>query len=187
MNIPSGGHDFSRAVAWAIFWALAPEGSVSKPPRDNIPSPHQVYFLTINCAGGKFIFQSERMVMLLLDTLNGSRAQGKFQLHEFAVMPNHVHLLISPGREVTLERAVQFIKGGFSYRAGKELGFRGEIWQRGYVDHRIRDGRHYTFHREYIRMNPVRAHLCEDARTFAYSSANPAHLLDAIPQGLKPI
>jgi putative transposase len=160
---------------------------VSKPPRDLIPSLQQVYFLSIGCSQGKSVFQSERMALLLLETLSGYRAQGKFQLHEFVVMPNHVHLLVTPGREVALERAVQFIKGGFSFRAGRELGFRGEIWQRGYVDHRIRDFADYVSHREYIHMNPVRAHLCESAAAFAYSSANPAHLLDAAPQGLKPI
>jgi putative transposase len=46
-------------------------------------------------------------------------------------MPNHVHLLVSLDEGISLERVVQFIKGGFSYRAGKEPGFTGEIWQRG--------------------------------------------------------
>jgi putative transposase len=160
---------------------------MSKPPRDFNPSPHQVYFLSIGCSQGKSIFQSERMAVLFLETLSGYRAQGKFELYEFIVMRNHVHLLVSPGRGVTLERAVQFIKGGFSFRAGKELGFKGEIWQRGYVDHRIRDAHDYAYHREYIHMNPVRAHLCENSAAFAYSSANFSHLVDAVPQGLKPI
>jgi len=158
---------------------------MAKPPRDLSSAPCQVYFLTISCAGGRSLFRSERMATLFLETLNDYRAQGKFEVHEFALMPNHVHLLISSGSGVTLERAVQFIKGGFSFRAGKEVGFNGEIWQRGYVDHRIRDAGDYAHHREYIHQNPVRAHLCEDARTFAYSSANTACAMDAAPQGLK--
>jgi len=166
---------------------FSPWGNMSKPPKDSAFSPHAAYFLTIGCAQGKSIFQSERMATLFLETLSGYRTQGKFQLHEFAVMPDHVHLLLSPGGEITIERAVQFIKGGFSFRAARELGFRGEIWQRGYVDHRIRDIRDYTYHCEYIHMNPLRAQLCESAATFPYSSANPAHFLDAAPQGLKPI
>ena len=31
-------------------------------------------------------------------------------------MPNHIHLLLTPEAEIPLERALQFIKGGFSYR-----------------------------------------------------------------------
>src|SRR6266566_7977562 len=36
-------------------------------------------------------------------------------------MPDHFHVLITP--TITLERALQLIKGGFSFRATKELGF----------------------------------------------------------------
>jgi len=34
-------------------------------------------------------------------------------------MPDHFHLLITPAHEVSLEKAVQLIKGGFSFRAKK--------------------------------------------------------------------
>lgn len=39
-------------------------------------------------------------------------------------MPDHFHVLITVEGEMTIERAVQFIKGGFAFRAGKELGFK---------------------------------------------------------------
>src|SRR5215813_12127618 len=58
------------------------------------------------------------------------RQPGKYLLHEFVVMPDHFQLLITPA--MTLERALQLIKGGFSYRARKELGFGGDIWQTSY-------------------------------------------------------
>jgi putative transposase len=132
------------------------------------------------------MLRSERMALLFVDTIQTYRAQAKFLLHEFVVMPNHVHLIVSPSPGITLEKAVQFIKGGFSYRAGKEFGEKGEIWQRGYVDHRIRDARDCEYHRIYIHMNPMRAKLCSAPELFTYSSANPFCTLDPIPQGLKP-
>jgi REP element-mobilizing transposase RayT len=60
------------------------------------------------------------------------REQRKYLLHEFVVMPDHFHLLITPIE--TLERALQLIKGSFSFRAKKELGFVGEIWQKSFYD-----------------------------------------------------
>jgi hypothetical protein len=45
-------------------------------------------------------------------------------------MPNDLHLIFTPA-DVTLERAMQFVKGGFSYRAKKQLGMQAEIWERG--------------------------------------------------------
>jgi putative transposase len=74
-------------------------------------------------------------------------------------MPNHIHLLLTPGPGLTLERVIQFIKGGFSYRVKKDIGVNSELWERGYVDHRIRDGSDYERHREYIRQNPIKAGL----------------------------
>jgi REP element-mobilizing transposase RayT len=37
-------------------------------------------------------------------------------------MPNHVHLIVTVNREMSIEKAVQLVKGNFSYRAKKELG-----------------------------------------------------------------
>jgi len=85
-----------------------------------------------------------------------------------------------------LEKAVQFIKGGFSYRAKKELGSNMEVWQKGFQDHRIRDARDYAMHVSYIRNNPITERYCEVADQFPYSSAHAGFELDAIPQGLKP-
>jgi putative transposase len=65
--------------------------------------------------------------MLLIDVLRSYVAHGKFQLHDFVVMPNHLHLLVTVRGTLTIERATQFIKGGFSFRLRKELGYLGEV------------------------------------------------------------
>lgn len=71
--------------------------------------------------------------------------RGKaYLLHEFVVVRDHFHLLITP--LTSLEKAVQYIKGGFSHRAKVGLGSNMEIWQRGFSDHRIRDWEDYRLH-----------------------------------------
>lgn len=99
-------------------------------------------------------------------------------------MPEHFHILITP--IVTLERAVQFIKGGFSFRVKKELESSMEIWQTGFSDHRIRDVEDYRNHVEYIWRNPVGRKLVERVSEYPYCSAFPRSLKDDIPQRLKP-
>jgi hypothetical protein len=99
-------------------------------------------------------------------------------------MPDHFHLLITPS--VTLERAIQLVKGGFSYEAKKALGSNLEIWRRGFADHRIRDAEDYDKHAHYIHLNPVKKLLCERPELYRYSSAFAGWKLDPIPQGLKP-
>src|SRR5262249_9546477 len=113
------------------------------------------------------IFRRQTIADLLIDTLAHYRDQRKFLLYEFVIMPDHIHLLLTPAKDVSLERAMQFIKGGFSYRLDK----RGPIWQPSFINHRIRDWADYEYHRDSIWMNPVRAHLSARPEDYPYSSA----------------
>ncbi len=142
------------------------------------------YFITASTWEKKSLFQSERMAKLFINVLFSYQNQEKYRLHEFVVMPDHFHALLTPVPHVTLEKSVQFIKGGFSFRARKELGLIGEIWQTSFYDHRVRDGDEYFRFRHYIHMNPVRRGLVSSPEEFPYSSANLK--LDEVPQWLKP-
>jgi putative transposase len=129
------------------------------------------------------LFRNERWASLLIDMIYHYRGSA-YLLHEFVIMPDHLHALITP--MTSLEKAVQFIKGGFSYRTKKELGSNVEIWQKGFSDHRVRDDSDYRVHAIYIQQNPVRKHLCEQPEQYPYSSASGRFDLDSEPQGLKP-
>jgi hypothetical protein len=82
-----------------------------------------------------------------------------------------------------VERAVQFIKGGYSYRLRKVEKI--QVWQESFTNHRIRDAEDYERHCSYVRLNPVRAGLVRDAAAYPFSSAGSGVRMDA-PQGLKP-
>jgi putative transposase len=118
---------------------------------------------------GRALLQSERHATLLIDVLRFYVAARKFRVHDFVVMPNHVHLLITVHGDMTIEKAMQFIKGGFSYRLRKELGYGGEVWQRGFSEVRVDDRHSFLRHRQYIAENPVRAGLVDSPETFPYS------------------
>jgi putative transposase len=83
------------------------------------------YFIAACAFQKQQLLQSDRMAQLFLDVVLNYRSQETYLLHEFVLMPDHFHLLIT--LLSTLERALQLIKGGFSLRAKKELGFQGEI------------------------------------------------------------
>src|SRR6266540_1217419 len=92
------------------------------------PQSIRTFFVTFSTAGRRSIFQSDQFATLLLSVLGDNRLKRRFELHEFVIMPDHVHLLITPAPDVSLEKAVQYIKGGFSFRAKRELGSAMEIW-----------------------------------------------------------
>ena len=131
------------------------------------------------------ILQSNRLCDLLLDVIRENRAKQRFQIHEFVFMPDHVHLILTPAPQVSLEKAMQFIKGGFSYRAKKEMGFNFEIWQKGYNEHRIGDADEYAQHVEYVWMNPIKAGLVEQPEEYLYSSARLKAEVDPVPLQLQ--
>jgi putative transposase len=126
------------------------------------------------------------MATLLIRVLQDYGGQEKFLLHEFVIMPEHFHLLLTPAKEIPLEKAIQYIKGGFSFRARKEFDFQGSIWETSFTNHRIRDERDYEHHRIYIRQNPVKRLLVEEEGRFPYSSAYAGSAVDPAPPWLKP-
>lgn len=152
-------------------------------PTRQVVRPNQTYFVTSQTWQRRALFQKQPWADLFLETLHSYRGRA-YLLHEYVLMPEHFHILITP--TVTLERAVQFIKGGFSFKVKKELGSSMEIWQPGFSDHRTRDGQDYRNHVGYIFRNPVGRRLVELAEHYPYCSAFPGSEKDDIPQWLKP-
>jgi putative transposase len=146
----------------------------------------RTFFVTSSIAEKRNLLQSDRSAALFVNILYDYRSQKKFRLHEFVVMPDHFHVLLTVESDLTVERAVQFIKGSFAFRAGKELGFHSPVWQKGFSEGRVLDQSAYEGMREYIRNNPVAKNLVNDATRFPYSSAHEGLELDPMPQGLKP-
>jgi putative transposase len=130
----------------------------------------RTFFVTSKTIEGRNLLQSERMALLFIDVLRSYVAARKFIIHDFVVMPNHVHLLLTVDQSLSIEKAMQFAKGGFSYRVKKELGYLGEIWQPGFSEVRILDRRSFLQHRKYIYDNPVKAGLVDAPEKFPYSS-----------------
>ena len=176
------GRGFSRAVRQQKKEAaLAAEGM--RPKREPVRHNQQTYMVGSQTFGRRNLFQKQPWVELFLKVLYLYRGT-EYLLHCFVVMPEHFHLLITPTG--SLERAVQCIKGGFSFRTRKELGSSMEVWQKGFSDHRIRDAQDLTHHIQYIHMNPVRRGLCSRPEDYPYSSASGKFELDPVPQRLKP-
>ncbi len=146
--------------------------------------PGQTYFVTSQTWQRRTLFRNQKWAELFLETLHSYRGRA-YLLHEYVLMPEHFHILITPF--VSLERAVQFIKGGFSYRVKKELQSPMEIWQAGFSDHRVRDAEDYQNHVGYIYRNPVGRKLVESAADYPYCSAFSGSQKDDVPQWLKPL
>jgi putative transposase len=96
-------------------------------------------------------------------------------------MPDHVHVLMTPAPDVSLEKAIQFIKGGYSFRLNSAF----EVWERGHFDKRVPDGAAYGACVTYIHRNPVAARMVETESAYSFSSAARAGEVDPMPDWFK--
>lgn len=126
-----------------------------------------------------------------MQTILDYRAQGKFLLHAFVIMPDHFHALITPAPDVSLEKAVQFIKGGFSFRSKSkpdvtskpDVKSKLDVWTKGFNQTQILTESKFTNCVRYIEQNPVRRGLAPtpEAHPFSSGACGP---LDPMPHHL---
>jgi putative transposase len=163
--------------------ALAAEGMAVPKRHARVPG---TYFVTSRTWQSRPLFRNEPCCRILIESLLHYRSQGVYALYAFVLMPDHFHILLQPSCETTLERAVQYIKGGSAHRIGKEMQYNWPIWQRGFSDHRIRDWADFERHCRYLEENPVRKKLAAVPQEFEWSSASGKYPMNGCPQGLKP-
>jgi putative transposase len=137
---------------------------------DSARNPIRTFFVTSRTSRGAAVLQTARMATLFIEVLRSYMREKKFKVHDFVVMPNHVHVLLSLPPELSIEKAVQLMKGNFSYRAKKELGYQREIWQKGFSEVQVLTEDSFIRHQQYIDDNPVRKGLASSAEEYPYCS-----------------
>ena len=138
----------------------------------------QTYALTSVTHQRRNVFQRTTIAELFITTLFRYRDAGKFQLHGFVVMPDHVHILLTPAPDQTIERCAQLIKGGFSFAVRKE--YAGEIWQESYHAHRVIDEEDLRNQVLYIVNNPIEERYIDYPHI--HTAMSYAERLDPLPE-----
>jgi putative transposase len=125
-----------------------------------------ISFVTTATQDRRPIFEITRVADLFVETLLHYRMQGHYKLHAYVVMPDHVHLLLTP-QGMSLEQAVNLIKTGFEHRLETEL----PIWESNFTGYSIANIQDLEVVRTYLHELPVRASLVSSAEMYPHSSA----------------
>jgi type I restriction enzyme R subunit/putative DNA methylase len=113
----------------------------------------------------------EPIARVVVASLDRGATLGHYDLAAYAVLSNHVHLLLLP--KIAPSRLLQSLKGATAREANRILGRRGEsFWQAESYDHWVRDEREWKRIATYIEDNPVKAGLAPYAEAYRWSSAN---------------
>jgi REP element-mobilizing transposase RayT len=95
----------------------------------------------------------------------------RYHLHARVIMPNHVHVLLTPDIQHGVSQILKSWKSFTAKKANSLLQRRGAFWQEDYFDRLIRDQKHFETTITYIENNPVMAGLCQSPTDWPYSSA----------------
>lgn len=120
--------------------------------------------------GPLFLKQPEIASIVAESILAGEKRFERYALHSYVVMPNHVHLLVTP--RVTSRKWLGPPKGFTGHEANRVLGRSAPFWQDESYDHLVRDDTEFERIRTYIETNPVSAGLADLPELFPWSSAS---------------
>ena len=132
-------------------------------------------------AGPLYLGRPEIAEIVMGAVQDGDRVFHRYQLHAFVVMPNHVHMLVTPN--VVARRWLAPLKGVTAHHANQLLGGHGKaFWQDESYDHLVRSAAEVDRIWAYIERNPVSAGLVAEPAQYPWSSAAEA----AWKGGLRP-
>ena len=119
---------------------------------------------------GPVFLRQQEIAQIVIDAIRDGEARfHRYQLNAFAVMPNHVHLLVTPN--VTADQWLGPLKGFTAHQANRVLGKHAPFWQDESYDHLVRDREEFQQIQRYIENNPVKAGLVASPERFPWSSA----------------
>ena len=131
---------------------------------------------------GPFYLQRPEIANLVVEAIHyQAHSMGNYQLHSYVVMPNHVHLLVTPC--VPVSRLTHSLKRFTAKEANRILDLTGKpFWQDESYDRTVRDDTEFQRIARYIESNPVKSGLVATPEEFPWSSARPIGPIDNRPQ-----
>ncbi|HLA17754.1 MAG TPA: transposase [Dehalococcoidia bacterium] len=131
---------------------------------------NQPYFVTTITRKRQPIFRDHHAAGLFLAELGRLRSDLGFALLGYAVMPDHVHLVVVPADSANLREIMRLVKGSFARLWNQRCGQSGSLWQPRYYESAVRTEQQLVQWLKYIDDNPVRAGLASSPQQYPYGS-----------------
>ncbi len=127
--------------------------------------------LDSGCTGPLYL-RMPKIASMIVDAIHyREQALNHYRLHAYVVMPNHVHLLITP--LVLVSRIMHSLKKGTAREGNRALGLTGPFWQDESYDRLVRNDTEFDRIADYIENNPVKPGLAATVEDFLWSSGGP--------------
>ena len=133
--------------------------------------PNCVY-VTCQTFGRQAVLKSEPSMHLLRSVLNAVKRRHQFQTVGFVFLPEHIHLLIKPADEVSLDQIIYDLVNTFEHDHCEMMGIPSSatVWQHSYHQARVHDVDEFADRLAYIHYNPVEHGLADRPEEWLHSS-----------------
>ncbi|MFN7572145.1 MAG: REP-associated tyrosine transposase [Betaproteobacteria bacterium] len=116
------------------------------------------------------IFRDDQDRRKYLDWLGELSAQFNVAIHAYVLMPNHVHLLVTPAEAAAMSGLMQALGRRYVRWFNDRHQRTGALWEGRFFSSLIEADRYLLACYRYIEMNPVRAGLVADPVAYTWSS-----------------
>jgi putative transposase len=134
-------------------------------------SKDQPVHVTICTDNKETIFDSGANAKIVINELLKAAIDLRFRILCYCLMPNHLHVIVSPGESaLSLSKFLNIFKGRTTAVLKERKDLR-KVWQRSAFDHVIRTEEDLRAIIEYIMSNPVRKGIVEKVDDYPYSKS----------------
>jgi putative transposase len=144
------------------------------------------YLITAPTFHRKRVFQNQRFGEVLTQILMRCREQQHFLLHDYVIMPDHAHLLLTTSADAEPGSIVKRFQQAVVDELFRDFGYSGEIWGAALSERRIDSPERYAEAARQIHSNPVRGGFCDREGEYRMSSRASRWVLDPLPESLRP-
>ena len=127
-----------------------------------------VYFVTLSAHHLTAPFSPPRLASAIVDALDYQRKLGRARVYAYCLMPDHLHIALSPVGGCSIPQVLQSFKS-YTTKLAWQQGIPGRLWHRSYYDHVARRDEDLLAVCDYILANPVRKGLASEAADWPYS------------------
>ncbi len=134
--------------------------------------PNAIYFIVAVTRDRQPVFSHDANVALLRATMRRVKVLHPFTMLAYAIMPDHLHLLLFVPETSNISAIMQSIEWNYTRNYKRAHGIQASVhlWQRGFWDHVIRDETDLQRHLDYIHYNPVKHGLVRRPLDYAHTS-----------------
>jgi putative transposase len=131
-----------------------------------------VYHVTCRCNNQERLFHEEHAFAQYLKIVQNCKNKYCFAIYNYAIMGNHVHIIIKPGLVINISKIMHAINRWYARWYNGYYIRKGHFWEARFDSVVIKDDLQLLATMRYIDNNPVRAGLCTNSTEWKYSGAN---------------